>query len=57
MPVEIISEFSNRVDIGHLNKIASKQLHAVMKVYQIDNPRHAVNILIESLYKTMEKQQ
>ena len=57
MPVEIISEFQNRLDIGHLNKTASLQLQQVMKVYQIDNPRHMVNILIESLYKSMEIKQ
>lgn len=55
MSVEVVSEFSNRLDIKHLNKAASWQLQKIMKVYQVENPRHMVNMLIESLYKSIEK--
>lgn len=54
MSVEIVSEFPKRVNIGHLNKTATSQLNDIMAVYQIDNARHMLHVLIESLHKAIK---
>lgn len=57
MPVEVVSELPKRVNIGHLNKRASAQLNEIMTAYQIENPRHMINIVIESLYKSIRAEE
>lgn len=57
MPVEVVSEFPKRVNIGHLNKRASSQLNDIMTAYQIENPRHMINIVIESLHKSIRAEE
>lgn len=49
--MESEQDFTGRTKIGFLNVIQSQRLDALMLEYNIQNPRHFINLLVEDKYK------
>ncbi len=46
-------DFTGRTRIGYLNVTPSERLEAIMLEFNIDNPRHCLNLIIEDKFKQL----
>lgn len=51
--MEFKQDMEGRTKIGFLNVIQSQRLDALMLEYNIQNPRHFINLLVEDKYKSV----
>lgn len=54
MTNESENEFKSRVNIGHLSRLASYQLQAICKQQGVTSERHMLNLIIESLFQSLD---